>query len=848
MSNRKNAAGLVLAFRFAMRELRGGLRGFYIFIACIALGVTAIAGVNSVARAIGDGLAGEGQAILGGDISFSLTQRQASDDELTFIEGTGTITRSANLRAMARRVDGADQTLIELKAVDEAYPLYGRLEIADRIAGVDGIDNNVAWVDQLLLDRLDLGVGDTIVIGEQSFTAAGVITAEPDRVGEGMGFGPKVIVSHAGLKSSGLVQPGSLVQWNYRSRLTDPSPGNLRAVVEQAAAEFPQAGWRVRSRDNAAPALARNIERFSQFLTLVGLSALIVGGVGVANAVRAFVDGKRPVIATLKSVGAPGRMIFQIYLIQILVLAAAGIVIGLVAGAATPWLTRGALAAFVPVSAAAAPVYPGALGLATAYGLLTALVFAIWPLAAARDVPATTLFRASSYSVSGLPRGAYLVALAICVAALIGLAIGLSDNRLIAGIFVSALAFCFVLLRSVAWAIQRLARAAPTVRSTPWRMALGNIHRPGSLTPSVVLSLGLGLALLVTLALIDGNLRRQITDNLPQRSPDFFFVDIQNHERDAFLELLAELEPAGEIATVPMLRGRIVELKGIPASQYKPENGGEWVLRGDRGITYAADVPENSTLAQGEWWPVGYSGPPLISFSAEEAGELGLEVGDTLSVNVLGRNIDATIANLRHVEWESMAINFVMVFSPNTFAGAPHAHLATLTSDGGSSKSDGDILRAISGEFPTITSVRVRDALELVNGLIRQLAGAVRVAASVALLASILVLAGALAAGNAARVHDSVILKTLGATRGTLIRTFVCEYFLLGLATAVFAIVAGGLASWFVIAQVMEFPARFMPSVAVLTVAAALVATVGFGLAGTWRVLGHKAAPVLREL
>ncbi|MGB7287789.1 MAG: FtsX-like permease family protein, partial [Salaquimonas sp.] len=618
-------------------------------------------------------------------------------------------------------------------------------------------------------------------------------------------------------------------------------------------AAFPDAGWRIRSRDNAAPALSRNIERFSDFLTLVGLTALIVGGVGVANAVRAFLETKRSVIATFKSLGAPGNLIFLTYLFQILIISVAGIFIGMAIGALMPFLAVWALQGVLPVPSSN-EIQWGPLGLGAVYGFLTAMAFAVWPLGVAREIPATDLFRGQTEAGSSrLPRTAYLILLGACVLALVALAIYLSENRFIAIVFIGAIVFAFVMLRAVAVGIQFLAKRAPNFRSTELRMAVGNIHRPGSLTPSVVLSLGLGLALLVALALIDGNLRQQVSGNLPERAPDFFFVDIQNTEKEPFEALLKANVPDGKIFSVPMLRGRITSLKGIPSEEYAMGSEGRWVLRGDRGITYATNIPENSVLSDGKWWPDNYSGKPLVSFSEEEAGELGLSVGDEITVNVLGRNISAEIASLRAVQWESLAINFVMVFSPNTFAGAPHSHLATLTlEDKGQiaelDARDGGIIRAVAKEYPAVTSVRVREALDMVNTLIGQLATAIRAAASVALVSSILVLGGALAAGNRARVHDAVVLKTLGATRWRLVRSFVYEYAILGTATAIFALLAGGIAAWFVISQIMEFPYIFQPNVAIITILVALVMTVGFGLVGTWRILGQKAAPVLREL
>ena len=841
--------GLRLAIKFALRELRGGLAGFYIFIGCIALGVAAISGVNSVARAITSSIEAQGQTILGGDVSFSLVQRAASADELNFLNENGTLSHSITMRAMTRTLNGEEQTLVELKAVDQQYPLYGTLSVEGNSDAAPYLADNQAYTDQVLLDRLGIEPGTEVEIGAGTFTLLNAIGNEPDKIGDGVGFGPRVIISSKGLERTGLVQPGSLLRHHYKLRLENPTQTSIKALEEVARSEFPDAGWRIRSRANAAPALTRNVDRFSQFLTLVGLTALVVGGVGVANATRSFLEGKRPVIATLKSVGAPGGFIFGLYLLQILIIATGGIMIGLALGALMPIAAKSALSGILPITGGKL-LFPQALIPGIAFGYLTTLVFAIWPLAVSRDVQATDLFRASSYAAGRLlPRWPYLIVLGLAISLLIAMAILLADNRFIATVFVAAITVAFVLLRVVAYAIQWLARNSPAVSSTPLRMAIANIHRPGSLTPSITLSLGLGLALLVSLASIDGNLRSQISNNLPEQAPDFFFVDIQNHEIESFRETLTQISPDGKVIAVPMLRGRVTALRGIPAEEYKTEQGGEWVLRGDRGITYAKNTPENSTLSKGEWWPADYSGPPLVSVSSEEAGELGLDIGDIVSVNVLGRTIEAEIASLRDVQWESLGVNFVFVFSPNTFAGAPHSFMATLSTDEqGVQNSDGALLKTLSRAFPTVTAVRVRDALETVNKLVGQLSTAIRAAAVVALLTSVLVLAGALAAGNRERIHDAVVMKTLGATRGTLIKTLVLEYTLLGIATAVFAILAGTLAAWFVISVIMQVEFLFLPDVAVATMATALAFTIIFGLVGTWRILGQKPANILREL
>lgn len=846
------AAGLALAVRFALREMRGGLSGFFIFLACIALGVAAIGGVNSVAQAITIGVQSQGQSLLGGDIRFRLIHREANVTERAFLDDLGSVAVSASMRSMVRLVDGRDQTLVEVKAVDGAYPLYGELltqpaeSVGRLLEDRDGVFGAVA--PQLLFDRLDVEPGDTVRLGDAEFQLRAELLTEPDAVSDGFGFAPRLMVSVDGLQAAGLLQEGSLVENVYKIALPEgTTDADIEAIGERATATFPEAGWSIRGRANAAPALTANIERFSQFLTLVGLTALVVGGVGVANAVRAYLDSKRGVIATFKSLGASGGLVFSIYLTQILVIAAVAIVIGLVLAALMPHATGAFLADLLPVPTGGG-LYPGALAIAALFGLLVTLAFAILPLGRARDVPAASLFREAGFNGQGWPRLVYLLMALVIAALLAGLAIWFSSERRVAAIFVGATIFAFVVLRAVSLLVQWLARRAPRVRSTALRLAIGNIHRPGALTPSVVLSLGLGLTLLVTLALIEGNLRNQISGNLPDQAPNFFFVDIQNREIEAFSSLVRAQAPDGDLATVPMLRGRIMELNGVDVREIEVPAEGAWVLRGDRGITYARDVPENSTIVEGAWWDGDHEGEPLVSFAAQEAREIGLGIGDSVTVNVLGRNITATIANLREVQWESLGINFVMVFSPNTFVGAPHAWLATLTDRQATPSDESNILRAVTQNFPAVTSVRVKDALEVVNDIIAQLALAIRAAAGVALVASVLVLAGALAAGNRARIHDAVVLKTLGATRRTLISAFSLEYALIGLATATFALVAGGAAAWFVVSRIMGLPAAFLPEVALSTVAVALVLTVGIGLIGTWRVLGHKAAPVLRNL
>ncbi|XWN32016.1 MAG: FtsX-like permease family protein [Devosia sp.] len=848
--SRRGAPLSLLAWRFAWREMRGGLRGFYVFLACIALGVGTIAAVNSLATGLSQGIAAEGQSLLGGDVAFSLIHRRASDEERAYLDTQGIVSEVATLRAMAR-TEGASQTLVELKAVDNLYPIYGSLDLASGrpVAEVMNTGNPVAVVDESLLATADLAIGDTISLGRLNVEIADTIDREPDRLAGGIAFGPRVMIAVDDLEASGLVRTGSLVRWRYRVAGADGQMGDgaLQSLVADARERFPAAGWRIETRTEAAPGLRRSIDRFAQFLTLVGLTSLAVGGVGVANAVRAYLAKKRATIATLRSLGSSGALVVRIYLVQILLLAMIGTVFGLALGAIAPPVAGLFLADLLPVSALFS-LFPGALALAALYGILTALTFAMWPLGKAHSVPPTALFRDELDDRATRSRYKFAAATAAFGAVLAVFVVVAAYDRLLAAIYVGAAIAIFLLLRLVAIGITAIARAAPRSRSTVVRMAVANIHRRGALTPTVTLSLGLSLTLLVTLSLIDGNLRQTLMSRLPAAAPSFFFVDIQDSEKDQFLARLEAVAPDASIQSQPMLRGRIVAINDVRAEDY-PETEASWVLRGDRGVTYASAPPPESRVVAGEWWPRNGPAANEVSFAAEIAGELGVDVGDKITVNVLGREVDATISNLRTVAWESLSINFVMVFSPNVFAGAPHAHLATLTfPDGAEESRELDVLQAMTQEFPTVTSVRVKEALETVNDVVSDLALAIRAAAAVTLIASILVLAGTLAASHRSRIYDAVILKTLGARRRTLLAAFALEYALLGAATAVFGIAAGTVAAWLISVELMELSFVFLPWTAVGAVGAALLVTVGLGLVGTWRALGEKPAPVLRNL
>jgi putative ABC transport system permease protein len=852
-ATRRRMSPLTL-FRFGLRDLRGGLAGLRIVVLCVALGVAAIVGVNSLARSLEAGLARDGRTILGGDVSFSLISRELDPDENAFLAAHGALSTVATFRAMARNAAG-QPTLVEAKAVGDDWPRLGAAEFDPAMTPARAFaregDAFGAAVEPALLDRLGLKVGDSFDIGAAHFIVRASLVAEPDRLATGIGFGPRVLMSKEALRASGLIQPGALIRWTARVLVGDGSPPSDAAaaqLVDAAKAAFPQAGWEARTRANVSPDFARDLDRFGQFLTLVGLVALVVGGVGVANATQGFVERKQATLAILKALGASGGAAVALALIEFLVVALVGVVAGLAIGALAPFALNAMFAAELPLPLAPA-IFPRELALGALYGMLTALAFSLAPLGRAHDAPVAQLFRTLIEPSRAPARLRYRLGAALIALALASLAIFAGPQRSVALVVVVATSLALVALRFIALAAMALARRAPRPASVVWRLALANLHRPGALTPSVVISLGLGLAALVALTLVDSNLRAQLRRGVPGATPSFYFLDVRSGEVDAFRRFLDRAAPGAKVIEAPMMRGRIVRIGETPAAEVKAKESAAWALEGDRGVTFSASPPDGSKVVAGEWWSADYAGPPLVSLEAGVAEGLGIKVGDSVTLNVLGRDVTARVANLRRVDWRSFAINFVFVFSPNTFAGAPYTGLFTAALPPAAGEADESaLMKATARNFPAVSAIQVREALATIEALSAKLALAIRSASGVALASAVLVLAGALAASRRARIADVVVLKILGATRPRLIAAFLAEYVALGAFAAVFGAAAGTLAAYVIVAEVMGFDFTFAPGPAFAAVAAGLALTVALGMIGAWRILGQKPAAFLREL
>ena len=830
-----------VAAKIALREMRGGLDGFRIFLACVILGVAAIAAVGTVRSSIAEGLAREGATLLGGDAEIELPYRFANPDERAWMEDVAlTVSEIVDFRSMA--LFNESRSLTQIKAVDDAYPLIGALQLSPDIPveqAFEETDGRPGLVmHPMLADRLGATPGDVIRLGTKDFHLSALIEREPDTRSAGFGLGPRTIVMRADLEGSGLLQPGTLFSSLYRLDL--PPGADLSSVQQEAENALDGSGMRWSDARNGAPGVAEFVDRLGAFLILVGLSGLAVGGVGIAAALRAYLAGKVRVIAILRTLGADQATIFLCYLIQVSLLAALGIVFGLVLGVGVPVAFAALIEARLPVPAVFA-VYPAPMIEAAVYSVLTVLIFTLWPLAQAREVKPAALYRDADASKTW-PKPRFITATLAAIITLIATAAFFSRDLWLTLWTAGGITGALLLLAIAGMGMRRLAyRLRPYTRG---RVALGwalaAIGGPGSTASAVVLSLGLGLSVLAAIGQIDRNLRDAIVSDLPTRAPSYFFVDIQRDQMPGFSARLERDDGVDRVDAAPMLRGVLTESNGKPAAETA---GDHWVLQGDRGVSYASTLPQRSTITDGEWWDADYSGAPQVSFAQEEAVEMGLALGDEITVNILGRDITARVTSFREVDFSTAGMGFIMIMNAAALVGAPHSFIATVYAE---EAAETAILRDLSDQFPNITAIRVKDAVEQVSDLLAGLASATAWGASATLLTGFLVLIGAAAADQRARRYEAAILKTLGASKARILTGLALRAGLLGAAAGIVALGAGIAGAWAVSHFIMGTQYSVVWSSALFIIAGGAMISLLAGLGFALGPISVRPAGVLR--
>jgi putative ABC transport system permease protein len=831
----------------AWRETRGSWRHFVGFLACVTLGVAALTSVGTLAANVDRALSREARALMGGDLELRTMRPLDADASAAVARLVGegaTATRVRELVGMAREPTRDTSLLVELKAVETGYPLYGRLvtEPARPLAHL--LADGGVVVQRDLLTRLGVRVGDRISIGNAALTIRGVVDKEPDAP-VGFSLGPRVLLDAAALEATGLVQFGSRVR--HRTLLRLPQGLAAREQREAIAREIADPAVRVTSFNEAQPGLRRFFTQMTTYLGLVGLVSLLVGGVGVASVVTTFVRRQRPTIAILKCLGAGSRLLVVSYLLQTQLVALAGSLAGLALGAAAQPVVVRALATALPIEVATRPDV-GVLVRAFAMGMLTALLCALWPLLGVRAVRPSLLLRAEVEPVPG--RAPWLAALPVA-AGLAALVLWQAGSWKLAGIFAGASTGALVVLAILARAMATLVRGRSRVGWLAWRQGLANLARPGGQTAGVIVALGVGVMLLVSIALLESSLGRQIDHEQRREAPSFFFVDIQPDQRDAFVRVVAEAGGGATPLLTPVVRSRLVAVNGQPVTRdmvkrrrHEADGDAAWYLRREYALTYAAELPATNVLVKGRWWGPADGRHPLVSVEEAAARHLGIRLGDRLTFDIQGVPVEAEVTSVRKVDWQTLSTNFFMILSPGALEGAPGTWVATLrVPPGAESRVQGAVVAA----FPNVTAIPVRDVLERVGSMLQQMSLAIRAMALFSIGAGFVVMISALMATRYARLRESVIWRTLGATRGVVARIFAVEYACLGAAAGIGGSALAVILSWIVLRFVLEVPWTLAIPPLALGVGLTVVMALAVGFLATFRLLGQKPLAVLRQ-
>ncbi|MFN3518465.1 MAG: ABC transporter permease [Sphingomonas sp.] len=825
------------AWRLALRDLRAGGRGLWLLLICLFLGTAALAGIGSLSASITGALDAQSRQLLGGDLELRVSQRRATVEENAAFASFGRTSETIAVNTMAQPLTGGTPALINLRAVDHAWPLIGRFTLELGALRPRPAGNQVA-IAPALAQRLNVKVGDTVRIGAAPMRIIGLIADEPDALG--FSFGPTALVDMAGLDATRVLQPGSLYQARTRILLR---PGlDPASVGNTITRRYPSAGWSARTPEDASGNVKRSIDQLGQFLLLVGLAALVIAGIGIGSGVSAYLNRKSRMIATLKVLGAHSRTIAAVFLIQLGLVALLAVVAGLALGTAIPWLVAQLAGDALPVPPRLG-IYPAPLLVAAGLSLLVALLFSLPALARARSVPAASLLRDAIGSVTR-PSPRVLAGMGVVLALLVALTVLTASNRAIALGFTAATGAVLALLWVLGIALRAALSRLPRPRRPLFRLALANLYRPGAQTDRLVVALGLGFSLFVALAVIDTSLSNELASAAPAKAPRFFAIDVQPEDEPAFRAAVRRAAPAATIEAVPSLRGSIVALKGQRVADMKNLPEDAWIVRGDRTITWSATVPPRNTVVAGKWWPRDYRGPPLISLEDRAAQQLGLKVGDTITVAVLGVDVPARIAALRKVDWQGLGLNFALIFSPGYIEEAPHGILASVYTPAGR---DGAIAGEVARALPSVTMLRTGDVIGQISELLGRVAIAIRAAAAVTVVAGIVVLIGAVTASGQSRRYDTIILKLLGGSRAQLLTGQALEYALLALLLAGVALLIGMAGGWYVVTQVLDLTWAPDPLVIALTLGAAIVATLGIGVLSSLPALRASPGEGLRS-
>jgi len=771
---------------FMLRDLRGAakVRSLWVFSACLFLGITLIATCGNLLQVVRAGFDQQERNLFGGDLQIS--QREAiNEEQLKWIRGNGTVSRLLELRTMMGTESG-DFTVVELQSVDDTYPLYGRVQLDPAISLQEavGVSSDGVWgaaFDPALIEQLGLQVGQLVSIGSLELELRAVIVEQPDRSLRADFRGPPVIVDENALQKSGLLLPTSLVDYDYRVR-TDDKPTDWREKLQE---QFPDASWEVQTVDERGEFVGRRLNQVASVLLLIGFSTLLIGGLGVANSVSAYLQTKLRTVATLQSLGARATQVASVYIGQIILLSALASLAGALTGASIAWLAAHTLGERLPINAEfSALIAPTTL--AVVMGVCTALAFALPTLGRTLNVPTALLIRGLASEGGSMPN-AYRWGTLIISLLSIAILLIFVPEPLVAGAFALCIVVLLLLLEGMVRVIRSCAQKLAHVRALDGyfalRMAVAGLYRPGSSLRPMLLSLGTALTLLVTSALVISSISRTLNDAVPERAPSLVFYDLQKPQVEDFNSVVAATEGYQSHAVAPLVLGRLTRVNGEKLTDSTVARRA-LEANDEHKLSYRLRDIDNTTVDRGEWWPDNYSGPALVAMEDREADQLGLQVGDQLEFSILNESIEVQLSAIYSQARFETSFWLEAVFTDNVLDPFITRYIGSVMLE---PKKDIQAQSTLGEYFPNVVTVRTAKVLEASRSILSSAGLAMLLIAGVSLAASILVMASVVAVNRQRQVYEASVLNAIGTRMSVVLKSVVFEYLLLALVLSVFA-------------------------------------------------------------
>ena len=844
-------------FSLALAESRGAWRRFLFFILCIAVGVGAIMTVKSFSNLINTAIQGESKGLLAADLEIKGSWEQNQEDikiqQNVLPPGTQFLSIK-ELHAMAQfpQPDGTKASLlVELKSVPSKapfYPMYGSIELNPPHPLSEMLSDHGAVVDPSFLLRTNLKTGDSFQLGKTRVRINATVIKEPDRITRAFSIGPRVFVSHPTLKEADLVQTGSRIK--HRTLIQLPDTFELEKALALLERGLTDKTVKLRTYKDMESSINKSIERMGQYLGAVGVIALLMGGIGVAVIVRTFMAQKLDTIAILNCLGAPSRTIVKVYFLQALLLGLSGSVVGVTLGYGLQFLLPAKLSGLINLNLEPEFYWVPALH-SLALGMITALLFCLWPLLRAVKTKPLRLFR-RNFEEEELSAGTVWdrrTAGLLSFLVMTGVVIWQAGSIRHGLVFVLALVISALLLAGLAALLIKGLQKLPPSKQMMRRYGLANLHRPNNQTRSIITCLGMGIMLVLTVRLVQMDMITMLKENTEINPPNYFFIDIQTDQTETFIKTLDRVVPGAEMTLTPLVRSKFYDIDGRLAKnwQYKNQRKEEWFINRDFVTTHmdGGELPKDNVIVQGTWWKKDNASIPQISLEEDAARRFGAKIGSQLTMDIQGIKVTAPVTSIRKVNWRNMRTNFYMIFSTGALKGAPVTYVSTVHVP---ETKELELQHAMVNALPNITALSTRDIVDTIESVVEKLKTLVDFMSGFTIIAGLIILSGSIASTKYRRLKESAVLKILGAKRNKVAGILGVEYATVGVLAGVVGVSLSSGLSWAVMEYLVKAPWHPRPEVMLWTLVLSIALTTFTGVISSLDVLKNKPLKTLRQV